>query len=129
MENDLLIFREKQGRIEILFYAVRMGEDLCILISGGDTPHIGAVAVRQVTPGSDWSGDMKMIVLPGHREGEVIGVVADQISSALNKNVAVCCGIHLDKATKDEISIVKEMLVKMTARLIQALSSPNSDQQ
>lgn len=121
MKKDIIILREMRGRIEIEFNAITLGEDICVVIKGGDTPHIGAIAFKKK---DSYPQDLEerlsaeIISLPGHREAEVIEEIVCTLASSLNKNVAVCCGIHIDNATKDEISVVIEMLTQLTAKLI-----------
>ncbi|MDR2695221.1 MAG: hypothetical protein LBC79_02425, partial [Deltaproteobacteria bacterium] len=78
---------------------VRMGEDLCLVLSGGELEHIGAVAVAQPRPSLDdparTSATASVIALPGHKEDMLARELALQAAAALNVSVCVACGIHL----------------------------------
>ena len=77
----------------------RMGEDLCLVLSGGELEHIGAVAVAQPRPSladpARTSATASVIALPGHKEDLLARELALKVASALNVAVCVVCGIHL----------------------------------
>ena len=43
-------WKEQFSRIILDFTSIPMGNDLCIVIAGGEVPHLGAVAVAQARP-------------------------------------------------------------------------------
>lgn len=121
----MISFSETNGRIKIELFCIPMGEDLCIVICGGEIPHLGAMAVAQVRPSlSDprrLSSSTSVITLLGHKEDVLAKEVADKVCTQLNKNVITCCGIHLKNATCDEIKLVTDMVEKLTQYLIARL--------
>jgi len=112
----------EQGRIRIRLKAIQMGKDLCVTITGGDRPHLGAVALSAVRPSLDdpnkLSASTSVLTLLGHKEDEVARKVAHILSSRLGINVVVCCGIHVDEITSKEIAIVSDLVDKITEDLI-----------
>ena len=102
---------EQYGRIAIEFTAVPMGNDLCVVIAGGEIPHLGATAVAQARPSLEdktkLSATTSVITLLGHKEDVVATRVAHALAARLNKNVAVCCGIHVDDIRPDELEFVQ----------------------
>jgi hypothetical protein len=104
-------WKDQYSRIIIEFTSVPMGNDLCVVIAGGEVPHLGAVAVAQVRPslqdGAKLSASTSVITLLGHKEDVIARKVAHVLAAKLNKNVAVCCGIHVDDITPDELSFVE----------------------
>jgi hypothetical protein len=101
---------EQYGRIAIEFTSVAMGNDLCVVIAGGELPHLGAVAVAQARPSlqdkTKTSATTSVITLLGHKEDVVASRVAHTLAARLNKNVVVCCGIHVDDIRPDEMEFV-----------------------
>ena len=77
-----------------------MGEGLILTLKGGDTPHIGAVALaipyKQTSSAS-------LLSVYGHKDGEIAKPIAERVARNLKKTVVVVVGIHLDNATKEDI--------------------------
>ena len=78
---------------------VRMGEDICLTLSGGEQEHIGAVAVAQPRPSladpARTSATASVIALPGHQEDMLARELALKAAASLKVAVCVACGIHL----------------------------------
>lgn len=106
--------REQYQRIVVEFTAVAMGNDLCVVIAGGELPHLGAVAVAQARPSlqdkTKVSATTSVITLLGHKEDVVASWVAHALAARLNKNVVVCCGIHVDDIRPDELEFVDRVV-------------------
>lgn len=115
----------RQGRIRIELAWTRAGRDLSVTLSGGDRPHIGAVALSQPRPshveGGGTSASTSVITLPGHKEDELARSAAARLASALDANVCVACGIHLDGIRPEEIAQVREMAGELVEQLVDKL--------
>jgi len=78
---------------------VRMGEDLCLTLSGGEEEHIGAAAVAQPRPSladpARTSATASVITLLGHQEDILARELALKVAGTLNITVCIVCGIHL----------------------------------
>jgi hypothetical protein len=94
------------------FTSFSMGNDLCVLITGGSRPHLGAVGVAQVRPNThdatSLTSSTSVLTLFGHKEDAVVYKAAPALAARLNKNVVVCCGIHVDNITAEEMKFVGE---------------------
>ncbi len=99
----------KRVRLEAL--TVRMGDDLCIVITGGDQPHLGAVALAQARPSledkSKISASTSVLTVLGHKEDLLARTAAQTLAAAINKTVVVCCGIHVNAISEDEIHFIE----------------------
>lgn len=95
--------------------AIFMGRDLSVTLSGGDRPHIGAVALRQ--PGAPCSA----LALPKHRESDLARDIASQLASEFKATVCVACGVHLDEILPEEIEDVFKVAEKLTRKLSEIL--------
>jgi len=106
---------ESLERIEIKAVSLPMGNDLCVVLTGGAKPHLGAVGVAQVRPNTHdpkkLTTSTSVITLFGHKEDVVATKVAHALAVKLNKNV-VSCGIHVDNITPDEMKFVWEAIEK-----------------
>jgi hypothetical protein len=60
--------------------------------------------------------------LIGHKDDEAAKYVSQTLSSRLNKNVVVTCGIHVDKITNEEINVIIGILEQLTDFLIEKLT-------
>lgn len=100
----------REGRIEVTAEMRTIGKDCCLLVYGGDAPHIGAVAVaqrtrRHVDP-NQFATTPSLIGISGHKEYDLAKDLAVRACDALEKTVVCTCGIHVDQATKEEIQII-----------------------
>lgn len=119
-------FNVEKGRIKINMKAILIGEeDLCVIISGGESPHIGCVTMSVPRPSLSEpniiSSTTSVLNLVGHKDDEAARYVSHELSSRLNKNVVVTCGIHLDNITQEEIKVTMELLNKLTEQLISSV--------
>lgn len=116
-------FTLEKGRIKVNLKAFTIGEDLCVILSGGDSPHIGCVTLSIPRPSlsdlNNNSATTSVMNLIGHKDDEAAKYVSHILSSKLNKNVVVTCGIHVDKITSEEIKDVISLLKKLTDMLIE----------
>ena len=103
--------REKHGRIEIEITVYPMGRDICVLITGGDTPHLGSLTAgtRDMAPAT--------IAFTDHKEFHVTEMAAKYLEKAFEGNFVICCGIHLDNIDKQEIADVMTLTEKMVGEL------------
>ena len=116
------LFLEK-NRIKINMKAITIGEDLIVIISGGDSPHIGCVTLSTPRPSlldpKVISSTTSVLNLVGHKDDEAARYVSNELSYKLNKNVVVTCGIHIDNITSEEIEITLKLIMELTEALIQ----------
>lgn len=103
----------RRGRIALRLTWQRLGEDLCVTLSGGDRPHIGAMALH--VPGTTPAA---VLTVPRHRETELAQEVADRLGERLGVTVGVLCGIHVDSLRAEELTDVLAMSRELTERLL-----------
>jgi hypothetical protein len=114
---------ETYGRLTLEAVPVPMGNDLCLVITGGDRPHLGAVALAQARPSledpSKASASTSVLTVLGHKEDMLARSAAQRLAAGLNRTVAVCCGIHVDGITSDELRFVEEAMERLCAFAIE----------
>lgn len=90
--------------------AVRAGRDVQLVISGGDTPHIGAVALGTPRPSladaSQKSSSASVLCVSGHKEDLLARRVALTVAKELDATVCVSVGIHLNAPTPGDFEAV-----------------------
>jgi len=113
------------GRVAIKMEAVSMGADYCLVITGGDRPHLGAVALSTPRPSladpQKISASTSVLTLVGHKEDDVAKKIAHQFAAKLERHVVVACGVHLDGITKNELAVMEQMLEELAEQLLQKL--------
>lgn len=99
-----MIHLEKtKGRVHLVLDACFMGEDIVVMISGGDRPHLGTISAgARLEP-------MQTVQLQNHKEFYITEEVAVRLRKHFRGNFAVLSGTHLDNASKEEINWMTEM--------------------
>jgi len=102
------------------------GKDWIVSVQGGDTPHVGAVALAcPCAPPADTSGKItafvSVLTTPGHRDDELARKLALQMCKDLNQNISLSVGIHVHNATYTEISTLVKNAEEAVADLLSLL--------
>lgn len=79
---------------------MRVGEDFLFVLTGG-TAHIGATATAYSANDEEI---VEIVRVPGHREDELAGELARMAFRKLGRTVTVLAGIHIDNASREEIT-------------------------
>lgn len=105
------------GRVNIDLKATYVGEDLIIIISGGDRPHIGAVSYGgEGLENKEF--EKNIIVYGNHKEYIISQRFSQKIGEVFKGNYIISAGIHLDNITKEEIEIVKMLSEELLEEII-----------
>lgn len=108
------------GRIRLVLDAYFMGEDVVVLLSGGDRPHLGTItAGTRLEP-------LQTVQLQNHKEFYITEEIAVRLRKQFRGNFAICCGAHLDNITSEEIKQLTEMGVSLGDELIMLLNKPGA---
>ncbi len=95
-----------EGRYRISAEAIRAGDDILVFVGGGERPHIGGFSF------SEPSASTVSFSIPDHKDFVVSHQVSEKVSRALGKRCLAVSGIHIEKATREEIStLVKNSLI------------------
>lgn len=110
-------------KLKICVERERMGYDLCILIFGGDQPHIGCIAVGEPRESLSGNGKRSATVsvynFLGHKDDEVAKPVAYEVASRLGCRVAVVCGVHYENADPELFEQVQQLTSQITEDICQ----------
>ncbi|MDH5807013.1 MAG: hypothetical protein QXW62_00340 [Candidatus Methanomethylicaceae archaeon] len=88
-----------EGKHKVWLSSFNLGNELLIIIGGGEKPHIGSISLCTGTPPIS-------ISLINHKDYIISHNAAWKIHKKYNCNVIVICGIHIDNATKEDIEIL-----------------------
>ncbi len=101
-----------------------IGEDLVVIIYGGDSPHVGGAAIAYVTKSryrDDLTTSVSILSFPGHKDYILAQSTAEKLASTLNKSVVVIAGVHINDATHEQIdeviTTVNSMIDDMVSQL------------
>lgn len=113
---------KSRGRLSILTVLVPMGNDLCVVIIGGEVPHIGAIAIAQARKSlkdpNRLSATTSVLTLLGHKEDEIVRSVAHKLAKLTGHNILVSCGIHVDNITESELEFVHEYIEELYKKIV-----------
>ena len=89
-----------EGRYEVWIEKQELDKGLVLMLGGGEMSHLGGAAY--VTP----EGDEDILKVEGHRDIEVLLLIARGASKKYGVPVMAVGGIHIDNATEKEIEIL-----------------------
>jgi hypothetical protein len=100
----------KEGEYDVEAHVRSLGEDLLVAISGGEKPHIGAVAVAQPRPSlkdpTVTSATASVFCYIGHKEDDLAKRAAEKLAASFKTRVVVTAGIHWDNLSEEGIQKV-----------------------
>ena len=113
--------KREAGRNTIYLETRNIGKDLLVSIHGGDEHHIGGVAIAYVTQSHYRDAStisVSTLTFPGHKDYIVANSAAEKICKSLERQTVVTVGIHYEKATKDEVTTIVEVVDQLVDELI-----------
>ncbi len=123
MLNENMVMTEGSMPYEVRAEVCQIGEDVVVLVSGGEKPHVGAVAVGIPRPSLEdpdvVSSTASVFALVGHKEDDVAKIIARKMAALLNKNTVVTVGIHVDNINAEGIKLIQENCDKVVKRILQ----------
>ena len=106
------IIEIKLSFAEIKFEIKTVGEDIFILIQGGDKPHIGSVVLAIPRPSmrdeNKISCTSSVLNVIGHKDEKICRYVAESFCKRYNSVVVCTGGFHVDNLTAEQIQEVIE---------------------
>jgi gallate decarboxylase subunit D len=120
MNEKLIIFKTQEGSFDLTAAVMKIGQDLVVVIWGGERPHIGAVALAQsrqsLKDPQMKSATASVLSILGHKEDAVVKSVSERLAAVADRPVVVTAGIHWDNLQQSDLNqILKnvEILVQM----------------
>lgn len=98
-----------------------IGNDLHVVMTGGEQPHVGAVAVGTISAEEESGVHVALITVPGHKEDVVVEKSARRLARQLGITVLVAAGMHWDGIDKKGIAQVLENSAVLTEKILHEL--------
>lgn len=96
---------------QVSLSAKLIGDDLVVLVWGGEKPHVGAVAIAIPRPSlknpEATSATTSVYAMLGHKEDNLARAMAQQVAAALNKNVILTAGVHVENILPEGIKVIE----------------------
>ncbi|MEG2174985.1 MAG: hypothetical protein RR135_05835, partial [Oscillospiraceae bacterium] len=109
-QNALLRVRVGDGRYAVEAQAFFCGRDLQVMLTGGEVPHIGAVALALPRPSlrdsAVCSASASVLCVTGHKEDDLARETALRLATACQVTVCVTAGVHIQDARGEELSLL-----------------------
>ncbi len=106
-----------------------VGEDLVVVVGGGERPHVGCVVLAIPVPSRShpnaWSASCSVLTIPPHKEEPIARGVASRLASAVGKVTVVTAGVHDDKLDHSGVEVYLKLgdrLAEDVARAMAAVS-------
>ncbi|MGI6318803.1 MAG: hypothetical protein ACOX1J_08810 [Dethiobacteria bacterium] len=126
MYQEQLSLVEGETPYQVQVSAFLIGDDLAVMVYGGDKPHVGAIAVSIPRPSlkdpQAISSTTSVFALIGHKEDELAKKMAGKLASALNRKVVLTAGIHVDDLTVSGIREIESNCSKVLEQLLKQLT-------
>jgi len=120
-------FEAGEGVYRIEAAVLICGRDISVAICGGDTPHIGAVALASprmsLADKERTSASASVICVTGHKEDELARSAALQLAARFCCQVVVIAGIHIDDATADDIKTLWNSYEEVMAKIMTGIEA------
>lgn len=95
-----------------------IGNDLHVVMTGGEQPHVGSVALGTVNPDEEEGVHIALITAPGHKEDIVVEKAARRLTRQLGTTVMVAAGMHWDEIDKKGIATVLDHAEMLTEKIL-----------
>ncbi|PLY02385.1 MAG: hypothetical protein C0624_08695 [Desulfuromonas sp.] len=107
------LFTRNRGLFNASLSLQALGDDLQVVIWGGERPHVGAVAVAEprvsLSDPRRTTASSSVICLSGHKEDELARDAALRLAIVSRGAVAVTAGLHWDQLDADDIKNVLQL--------------------
>jgi hypothetical protein len=103
----------------------RLGEDLVVLLGGGELPHVGTTVVAEPrASGADptrRSATSSVLNRLGHKDEALARPLAERLAAALDVTVVVVAGVHVEDLDQAGIQIFADLAEELMERMLRDL--------
>lgn len=123
--SEMFTITKDLGYTSIEAVVHKTGDDIAVIISGGDRAHIGCAVIAVPRPSLDGSDKVSstasVINVTGHKDEQICRHIAEKLAADRNATVMCSGGVHIDGINEDQItdvmSAVNEIILCISTRL------------
>jgi gallate decarboxylase subunit D len=131
METSHFSINDPDSLQTIEAICIACGEDLVVVVGGGERHHIGAVALSISMPSlkdpHKLTNSSYLTPVPGHKEEDLARQGSLRLSKRLHKNVLLSVGIHDDGITREGIQRYIDLFNRLIEDILAAYGCLNCD--
>jgi len=124
VQSTVRVEDSKSGRC-LEAWVREVGEDLVVVVGGGQRPHVGCVVLAQPRTLTDrsrnHSASCSVLTIPHHKEEPIARGIAERLAEELGRVVVVTAGVHDDNLDADGVAdylrLGKELGEELAAQL------------
>lgn len=114
-------FQKVIGGVKVRCDVIPMGDDITVLLYGGDRPHIGSTALSIPRPsltGSGRSATTSILNCLGHKDDVLAKLFAEKIAVKSDHTAVCVCGIHVDNLSQRDLTVLYEGILELLEELL-----------
>jgi len=123
----LYFFSSGLGKHQVTAKVHVLDSGLTITLYGGDKAHVGSVVVAIPRPSlqnqSVTSVTSSVINLVGHKDEDVARPLAEKMARTFGQVTVVTAGIHVEKATSEDITAIMQNVEEVTDAILTKLET------
>ena len=112
-----------KGKTQVQIETHQYSDGLTIILYGGDKPHIGAVALsiprQSLRDKKVISCSTSLLTITGHKDDVIAKEMTEAVCKGIKKTVVVVAGVHIDRATSEDIKKVMSNCRKASKKLVE----------
>jgi hypothetical protein len=105
-DRELRVSDPADGR-ELTAWVRTVGDDVVVVVGGGERPHVGCVVMAVPVPSRSnpgtWSASCSVLTIPPHKEEPMARGVAARVASSCGRVAVVTAGVHDDDLNRSGI--------------------------
>jgi len=125
VQSPVHVEDSKSGR-RLEAWVREAGEDLVVVVGGGQRPHVGCVVLAQPRSSTDVSrnrsASCSVLTIPHHKEEPIARGIAERLAEELGRVVVVTAGVHDNNLDADGVAdylrLGEELGEAIIARLV-----------
>ncbi len=104
-----------------------VGNDILLAVWGGESPHVGAVAIAEPRPSlknpDEISATGSVYAVIGHKEDLPAKIMAEKVAARFNRRVVVTMGIHWDNLAPEAIKDIAKSIDQLEKLIFQKIEN------
>lgn len=113
-------FEAGEGRAHVVCDVRMLGDDMLVIVGGGEKHHCGTVVVSDpVEKKRGIRASSSVMNYKGHKDELVVRMMTEGLCVGLKKKVVGVGGIHIKKATEEELLDIKKSCEEILADIIE----------